>query len=252
MEPPSIFHLHQRIKASLSFLDSFVIKVIQILDLIEMDDSEESQVRRLPVYLLIDCSRSMRGNPIQAMEMGLQALLHDLKEDPVCLESVWLSVIVFGSAVELLLPLSDLDETEIPRIHAEGATCMGEAIKFAQDQISEEVRNTTADRKGDWKPMVFLFTDGEPTDEWEDQADQFKQSGEALIVACGAGPEVNDEVLERIGDHALHLHDTQPGTLTEFMDWVSQSVTARSHCIGTGGSRANKLSPPPDDSILIK
>lgn len=214
----------------------------------EPNDLEESQIRRLPVFLVIDCSGSMRGEPIHAMEMGLQTLLHDLKEDPVCLESVWLSVIAFGSAVELLLPLSDLDGSEIPDLHAEGATCMGEAIKFAQDQITEEVRNTTENTKGDWKPMVFLFTDGEPTDDWEDRADEFKNSGQALIVACGAGPEVKDEVLNRIGHHALQLNDTQPGTLTEFMNWVSQSVTARSHVIGRG---ADDILLPPDDSILL-
>jgi uncharacterized protein YegL len=217
----------------------------------EVDELEENHIRRLPVFVVIDCSGSMRGEPIHAMEMGLQTLLHDLKEDPVCLDSVWLSVIAFGSVVELLLPLSDLDFSEIPDLHAEGATCMGEAIKFTRDQISQEVRNTTENTKGDWKPMLFFFTDGKPTDDWEDQADEFKNSGEALIVACGAGPEVEGEVLNRIGHHALHLNDTQPGTLTEFMNWVSQSVTARSHSIGRGASQDDEIPMPSDDSILL-
>ena len=38
--------------------------------------------RRLPVYLLLDCSGSMMGDPIEAVRQGVKALLLDLKGDP--------------------------------------------------------------------------------------------------------------------------------------------------------------------------
>ena len=38
-------------------------------------------MRRLPVYLLLDCSGSMHGDPIEAVEMGLRALRSDLQSD---------------------------------------------------------------------------------------------------------------------------------------------------------------------------
>ena len=51
--------------------------------------------RRLPVYILIDTSGSMRGEPIQSVNSGLQNMLSTLKQDRFALESVWISIITF-------------------------------------------------------------------------------------------------------------------------------------------------------------
>ena len=50
-------------------------------------------MRRLPVYILIDTSTSMRGEPIIAVELGLKALMESLNRDPYALETVCLSII---------------------------------------------------------------------------------------------------------------------------------------------------------------
>ena len=39
--------------------------------------------RRLPVYLLLDCSGSMMGDPIEAVRQGVKALLLDLDRKSV-------------------------------------------------------------------------------------------------------------------------------------------------------------------------
>ena len=51
--------------------------------------------RRLPIYLLIDSSGSMRGEPIQSVNVGLSAMLSALRQDPYALETVYLSIITF-------------------------------------------------------------------------------------------------------------------------------------------------------------
>ena len=38
-------------------------------------------IRRLPVYLLLDCSGSMSGEPIEAVKQGIKALLSELEND---------------------------------------------------------------------------------------------------------------------------------------------------------------------------
>ena len=38
--------------------------------------------RRLPVYLLLDCSGSMMGEPIEAVKQGVKALLSELRGYP--------------------------------------------------------------------------------------------------------------------------------------------------------------------------
>ena len=65
-------------------------------------------IRRLPVYLLIDCSGSMAGEPIEAVKQGIKALLSELKGDPQALETACLSVITFDSTARQVTPLTEL------------------------------------------------------------------------------------------------------------------------------------------------
>lgn len=62
-------------------------------------------IRRLPVYLLLDCSGSMSGEPIEAVKQGIKALLSELKGDPQALETACLSVITFNSTARQISPL---------------------------------------------------------------------------------------------------------------------------------------------------
>ncbi len=65
-------------------------------------------MRRLPVYLLLDTSGSMHGEPIEAVKNGVQTLLTTLKQDPYALETAYVSVITFDSTARQAVPLTDL------------------------------------------------------------------------------------------------------------------------------------------------
>lgn len=208
-----------------------------------MSDNSSLSLRRLPVYLVLDCSGSMAGEPIVAMMSGIKALLGDLRNDPQALETVWLSVITFASTAQDIVPLTDIHEFDPPELVAAGTTSLGEAFDLLRERIKEEVRQTTATQKGDWKPLVFLLTDGEPTDDWVGPVEKFRSERLAKIIACGAGTEVVDATLKRVGDEAVRLADTHAGTLGAFMKWVTMSVTTASQQLGTG---ANTPSLPTD------
>ena len=77
-------------------------------------------VRRLPVYILLDTSGSMRGEPIHSVNVGLQAMLSALRQDPYALESVHLSIIPFDVEAREYLPLPPLDPA---RPRATGVRC---------------------------------------------------------------------------------------------------------------------------------
>jgi uncharacterized protein YegL len=210
-------------------------------------DELASVNRRLPVYLLLDCSASMAGDPIQAVEMGLKTLLNDLQQDPHALDTVWLSLITFATAAELLVPLSDINECDFRQfpLTAGGGTALGAAIDLLADRIDHEVRTNTPHQKGDWKPMAFILTDGEPNDDWEESVDRLRAANRIVVIACGAGPEVNEKTLERLGDKVIRLSDTQPGTLGAFMQWVSTAVSSASLAVGTRSGAVGDLVPAP-------
>ena len=120
--------------------------------------------RRLPVYLLLDCSGSMMGEPIEAVRQGIKALLSELRGNPQALETAYLSVITFDSSARQVTPLTELMSFTEPQINASGATAMGGALRVLMECADKEVRKGSEEQKGDYRPLVFILTDGCPTD----------------------------------------------------------------------------------------
>jgi len=189
----------------------------------------------------------MAGEPNVALGTGLRTLLGDLTNDPQVMDTVWLSVITFDSTADQVVPLADINEFRVPELSASGSTALGEAFELLGERIADEVRKTTDAQKGDWKPIVFVFTDGEPNEGWEESVDAFRSQGLATIVACGAGAEVDEETLKYFGDKVVLLKDTQPGTLGTFMKWVTASISVSSKSVGTRAKSGEIFAEMPED-----
>ena len=71
--------------------------------------------RRLLTYICIDTSGSMKGEPIEAVNVGLQSLLSALRQNPYALESVHLSISTFDTQIKNVLPLTAYEQA-IPQI----------------------------------------------------------------------------------------------------------------------------------------
>ena len=182
--------------------------------------------RRLPVYLLLDCSGSMSGEPIEAVRQGIKTLLNELKGDPQALETACLSVITFASVAQQTSPLTELMLFKEPKLEASGMTALGGALKVLRECIDKEVRKTTDTQKGDWRPLVFILTDGLHTDEdeFDRQVENLKTLKVANIIAVGAGPYVDQASLKRITDNVLLMNSASAGDMAKFFAWVSDSI----------------------------
>ena len=132
-------------------------------------------MRRLPVYLLLDTSGSMYGEPIEAVKNGVQTLISTLRSDPYALETAYISIITFNSSAQQVTPLTELAAFQQPNIDASGCTALGGALELLSQKIDTEITKTTAEVKGDWRPLVFIMTDGEPTDSMTKGLDEFKK-----------------------------------------------------------------------------
>jgi uncharacterized protein YegL len=216
-----------------------------------MPDDFDASMRRLPVYLLLDCSGSMNGEPITAVDIGVKYLLTELQGDPQALETVWMSVITFSSSAQQVVPLTELSKFVQPSISASGSTALGEALNLLSSCIAKEVRQTTAQQKGDWKPLIFLMTDGEPTDAWEQAADRIRKLRPGNLIACGAGPNVNANTLKRITEIVVMMNSYTPDTFKAFFKWVSASVTTASQKIVEKPDSPIDLPPMPNQIQLV-
>ena len=121
-------------------------------------------MRRLPVYFLVDVSESMVGAPIQQVQDGMRMIVQELRTDPYALETAYISVIAFAGKAKCVSPLTELYKFYPPTFPIGGGTSLGNALEFLMDDMDKTLVRTTTEQKGDWKPIVFLFTDGNPTD----------------------------------------------------------------------------------------
>lgn len=210
-------------------------------------------LRRLPVYLLLDCSGSMMGEPIEAVRQGIKALLSELRGDPQALETAYLSVITFDSQARQTVPLTELIQFKEPELHASGATALGGALQILIDCINTEVQKSTETQKGDWRPLVFILTDGSPTDidTFNRAMQDIKTAKVANIIACAAGSNANTTYLKQITENVLMMNTLSSGDMAQFFQWVSGSIKMSSKSLDAKPDGPIQLPPPPQGFVVV-
>lgn len=211
-------------------------------------------MRRLPVYLLVDTSGSMMGEPIESVRNGLQMLVSALRQDPYALETAYLSVITFDSYVNQVTPLTDLMSFQLPDIHANGLTSLGGALSMLKDCINREVKTSTETTKGDWKPVVFLLTDGLPTDDLQRGIDDIRTVKTGTFVACAAGAGADTNLLKTITETVVSLDTADANSIKQFFKWVSASISVSSQKVETNKGEVtgfDELPAPPKELNIV-
>lgn len=210
-------------------------------------------LRRLPVYILLDTSGSMRGEPIHSVNAGLQAMLSALRQDPYALESVHLSIITFDVEARVYLPLTPLDQVRFSDVDVPqgGATFMGAALNLLIESVDREVKKSTPDSKGDWRPLVFIMTDGSPSDlhAFREAIPEIKKRNFGSILACAAGPKAKQDSLLELTDRVVTMDTMDAAAFSGFFKWVSASVAVGSSSAGVSGQVS--LPPPPPEVQLV-
>ena len=197
----------------------------------------------------------MYGEPIEAVKNGVQVLVSTLRTDPYALETAYLSIITFDSSAKQITPLTELSSFQQPAISENGCTALGEALALLANRVDAEVTKSTMEKKGDWKPLVFIMTDGEPTDDLNAGLAEFKKRKFGMVVACAAGQGANTETLKKITDCVVQLDTADSATIKSFFKWVSASVSAGSMKVEDTGTEMTSLSelppPPPEVNIVV-
>lgn len=206
-------------------------------------------MRRLPVYLLLDCSESMAGPGIEELQKGVARLIQELESDPQALETAWLSIIAFSGKAEVLLPLSEISTFRIPSLDVRTGTSLGGALRLLVKSIKNDLKRTTSEEKGDLRPLVFLFSDGQPTDSWENACAELKLLDGMKIAnfyAFGCGIDADLSVLNRITDIVFTMKDLSPDVWQKLFVWLSASVSAASIAVGADNEDGVPINLPPD------
>ena len=143
--------------------------------------------------------------------------------------------------------------TKAPRLKVQPGTGLGAALRLLDDCIKREVRVHSAHTKGDYKPLIFLLTDGDPTDDWRADAQKLKApsktGGKKMnIIGIGCGEDANPLVLNEICDSVLMMGESELDFRNLFQ-WISSSLSVTSQNIGAPNASAVSLAKIPAETF---
>lgn len=196
----------------------------------------------------------MKGEPIEAVKVGLADMVATLRQDPYALETVCISIITYDREVKQILPLTELESLQLPDINTpdSGPTHMGAALELLCTKYDEEVHHSTREQKGDWMPLLFILTDGKPSDlmKYDEMIPRVKSHHFGNIIACAAGPKANTEPLKKLTDSVCTLDTMDSIAFKKLFQWVSDTIGQGGKSVGATTS-VDLPSPPSEVNIVI-
>lgn len=152
-------------------------------------------------YLLLDTSASMSGAPLEALKQGLNLLCGTFISRSK--RPVQMALIGYESTAREISPLADVHNFVTPKLEPAGSSGLGGAFRMISTQMPDHDPT-----------LVYIFTDGEPTDDWEVAINALRLKVRT-IQAIICGPAANGSVLESLVDRLYRVRELTPDLLFE-------------------------------------
>ena len=185
---------------------------------------------RIPIYILVDSSGAMAGDPIELLSTAISAIHSQLMNEPSAVERAFLSVIAFGNHAKQVVPLTQLVSFIPPKLVASGMRAMGEALKLLCQQIDYK-SHTYQGYKEDSKPTIFLITGGAPTDDWQQYADKLLSKNTRNIIALSCSSSQDTSHLKYITNTVIEMEKMSPSAYPSFFRWSSTGLSPKTASI---------------------
>lgn len=192
--------------------------------------------KNMTIFFLIDTSSSMAGTKIGTVNGTMEELLPELIEAGGTDADISIAVLRYSSNVEWITgngPVAAQDYGTWIRLSASGVTSMGEAFRELNSKLS---RNAFMNKPSlSYAPVIFLMTDGEPNDDWQDGLNKLMHNSwfkYGLKIAVGIGSSPNMDVLRQFtgkAELAVQAHSSKElKKLIEFLAVTSTQIGSKS------------------------
>ncbi|MFI1825013.1 hypothetical protein ACH41E_00990 [Streptomyces sp. NPDC020412] len=179
-----------------------------------LDETPQYTESGLPVYVVLDTSLSMKDfEPL--LNDTLESIHQTIVTSPQVQEFVHLSVLSFNSRAHVVTAMTEIDDVQrLPVVTCSGRTNFGPMIRLVRSRIEHDVPVLGSRGIQVLRPLVFVLTDGAPTDEqdlpgenWHDDLDELLDPGwkpHPNVITYGFG-RARESVLRRLSTVAAFV-----------------------------------------------
>jgi len=206
-------------------------------------------------FFVVDTSGSMSGSKITSVNVALEDTIPELAElsDGNPDSKIKIAMMEFSSGARWITNEEgpeELTDFHFRHFSAAGLTDLGDALDELNRKLSRKafMKSEGEDQRGYFAPIIFFFTDGSPTDNWEAALDRIQQNNwykYAVEIAVAIGDDANMDVLEKVtGNKECVVKVTNPKDLRKFIKFASVTssmIGSKSSNIGEGRSKQDEV-----------
>jgi uncharacterized protein YegL len=227
-------------------------------------DDGDNRAQRLLIALVMDISSSMSGKPIARLNEALGGLADDLRRDIQLSAIAELAIVTFGqrgvtawrgdqpvpSGTSPFVPASQFT---VPKLRAGGVTPLTAAVERTMSCVAEEKAELKRRFLQYYRPHIWLFSDGYPTNERGQLSDDWRRLPEVIrraedegrfvffSVSAGDIDPAGDAVLKELApDSHLRLEGFEFGSVLKLVSASAESA-ARGQSAAAIQARINDI-----------
>ena len=185
----------------------------------------------VPVVVLLDCSYSMRGEPIAELNNGVNRFLAEVRNDDAAAMSVDLAICTFNTKAQVshwFASVFDYPDVLNP-FEADGQTATGPALELAESLLAEREAEYRKVGIPHYKPWCICLTDGRPYPDkgWKEPARRFREKaacGGITYLCVGVGDGIDEATLAELSADEPGVIRLQDLKFSAFFQWLSASM----------------------------
>ncbi len=187
----------------------------------------ELSSRPLHFFWVVDCSGSMYGEKIGAVNHAIQSTIPDMVDAANDNPNAQLLVrtLKFATGASWVTPTPvPIEDFAWDDLDANGITDLGKAFDLLAAQLTIPPMTDRA-----LPPVIVLLSDGQPTDDYKKSLDKLLHlpwGKKAVRIAISIGQDADDDVLQEFtGNRELVLQANNPQALVKMIKWASTAAS---------------------------
>jgi uncharacterized protein YegL len=195
------------------------------------------------MFFVVDTSGSMMGSKIGEVNSAIEEVIPELKDlsESRADAQIEIAVLEFSSGARWLTPNGPIEVENYVwnDMDASGVTDLGDACQELNEKLSTEGFMKRA--SGSFAPVIFLLSDGGPTDDYKKGLDVLRQNNwfkVAVKVAIAIGSDADISVLEEFTgkiEAVLEVHSpAKLRKMIKFVSITSADIASKSANVGSG------------------